>query len=163
MIQNIIQKEFLTLENRLNILYIPKDKDHEFNTFVYNLFPLISLINFDDTFYGINNPHIIITMDMAEETLIKCVELCKYFHIPLLLIFDKADDYKTLDVDIHFQPSPIVSLSNTLNKILLKKYNAIMKFDTYNKKSIDQWRSYILELCSSPFIINDINNEYHNK
>lgn len=163
MINNIIQKEFLTIENRINILYITKNKDHEFNTFLQNLFPDICFINFDETFYGINNPHIIITMDMTEETLAKCVELCKYFHIPLLLVFDKADDYKVPGIDIYFSPSPVVSLSSTSNKILLKKYNAIMKFDIYNKKSIDQWRSYILDLCSSPFIINNEQNEYYNK
>lgn len=163
MIQNIIQKEFIHIDDRINILYIPKDKNDEFNTFLENLFPKVSFINFDDTFYGINNPHIIITQDRSNETLIKCVEICKYFHIPLLSIFNKADDYEDSDIDIYFQPSPIIALSSTTNKILLKKYSAIMKFDAYNKKNIDHWRSYILELCSSPFIITNENHEYNNK
>lgn len=163
MIQNIINKEFLLQDTRVNILYLSINKDNEFQTFLEHLFPISSFINFDETFYGINTPNIVITQDLADETLIKCVEICKYFHIPLLIIFDKADDYKDLGIDIDFQPSPIISLSSTNNKILLKKYHAIMKFDIYNKKNIDLWRSYILELCSSPFLMMNEYNEYYHK
>lgn len=163
MIQNLLCKEFLSINERINILYAGEENNIEFYTFVQNLFTNTHFIKFEDTLYGINSPNIVISNTIDNETLVKCVEICKYFHIPLLLVFNNANDYEMPDIDIFFEPYKTISLSPTTNKILLKKYNTIMKFDIYDKKNINKWRSYILDICKQPFIITNENNEYFNK
>ena len=158
MISNIINKDYLTIDHRINIVYT-KNKNIAFNDFIKNLFIDSALIDFNETFYGINNPNIVICNDIIEDNLLKCAEICKYFHIPLILIFNNPNDYKTIDADINFSPFVIVSLSNTNNKILLKKYDHIMKFDAYNKKNIFQWKNLILSLCKTTFILKENNYE----
>lgn len=162
MIQNLIIKEFICINDRINILYI-KGNNQEFDMFLEKVFPNMCLLNFNETFYGINNPNIVINNEMSSETLYKSTEICKYFHIPLLMVFNDANDYKSPDIDIYFRPSNTIALSSTSNKMILKKYDDIMKFDIYNKNNIDKWRSYIINLCKKPFIITNENNEYHVK
>lgn len=163
MIQNILNKEFLSIDHRINIIYVGQENNIDFYSFIKNLFKDVSFVNFDDTFYGINNPNIVIANTSDNDTLNKCVEICKYFHIPLLLVFNNPNDYQMPETEIYFQPYQKVSLSSTSNKLLIKKYDHIMKFDIYDKKNIKKWQSYILDLCKNPFIITNENNEYYNK
>lgn len=158
MINSIVIKEFLSVTDRINIVYCSGDND-EFDIFVSKIFPVTHVLSFDSTFYGINTPNIIIVNNTDTSSLQKSVELCKFFHIPLLLVFDSGENYKAPDIDINFKPYNTISLSNISHKILSKKFNTVMRFDAYDKKSLKEWQSYIIEVCKQPFILTNNNYE----
>lgn len=151
MIQNIINKEFITKDTILNIVFAGQTE--EFYEFIKKIFPLSSITDFNSTFYNINNPHIIICNERST-TLSRSIELCKFFHIPLLLVdHDKKSDSTINIPDIDFESFYSIALSIPIYNSWNKTHDKILDFDIYNQDNINIWRQLIVDLCKNTFML----------
>jgi hypothetical protein len=154
MIQNIINKEYLKDNIRLNIVF--SGEFEEFLSFIKTALPLSSITNFTSTFYNINIPNIIICNDRSDN-LSKSIELCKFFHIPLLLVDHAKKTDSVIDIpDIDFEPFYSISLSTPIYNSWNKTHDKILDFDIYNENNIIIWKDIINKLCKQTFMLKEI-------
>jgi hypothetical protein len=157
MIQNIIDKEIITTEQKLNIVY-NKSENQSFRNFIQKLFSYCFLIEHNDTIYGMNNPNIVICSD--RQNLQKSIDICYFFHIPLLLVDNAIKNNSIETIPINFSPVYKIALSNKIFNSWNRIHDKILNFDPYSELNKSEWKNIILTLCKQVFIINeDKNNE----
>jgi len=155
MIQNIINKELINENTKLNIIY-DESENLQFNNFIKKLFINSSILNYDDSIYGMNNPHLVICNN--RNTLLKTIEFCYFFHIPLLLI-DHTVKNTTDTIDINLLSFYSIALSNKIYNSWNRIHNEVLNFDVYSEKSKSVWKNIIIKLCKTTFTIKEDTRE----
>lgn len=158
MISNLINKEFYSVNDKLSVLWTPPESVY-FADFIHNVCAC-SLIDFDKTYYGLND----ISMVVCNNRLIyleKCIELAKFFHVPLLVIDHStkssliANDF---NIEIGFEPVYQIAMSKEIYFSWNKIQNSIMDYNN-KKETIQKWQNLLFQLTKLRFIIKEDNND----
>lgn len=160
MIYNIIQKEFININSSVNIASSKID-DTYFNRYLKNIYPESIVYSFDSTYYGNMEPSIVICNDRVSD-LERSIDLCKYFHCPLLIVDHKLkSDLITNKISNEFIISPIVqvALSKNIHLSWNRIHDYVLELDDSN---IPKWKNIIYNLCKQIFKIN-INDNIKSK
>lgn len=160
MISNIITKEFHNINSKLNILWTPAESFY-FADFFRSICSC-NLIDFDKTYYGINDIGIIICNNRLIY-LEKCIELAKFFHCSLLII-DHSVKSNLVNNDFilktDFEPVYQIATSKEIFFSWNKIHDSIMEYNN-NKETIEQWKNLLFQLVKTRFIAKE--EKYENK
>lgn len=162
MISNIVNKELCGNNDTIDLLWTNPDSVY-FTDFIREACKPCRLIDFDKTYYGNYNISVVICNNRLTH-LEKCIELSRFFHAPLVIIdhFTKShmisDDYS---VNIMFEPVYQIATSR---EIFTSWNNIHDKIIPYNKdiKTMKLWKTMILDLIKSTFIIKDEKHDTRN-
>jgi hypothetical protein len=160
MISNIITKEFHNINSLTNILWTPVESVY-FTEFIKRSCDPCSLIDFDKTYYGINDVSIVVCNNRIIY-LEKCIDLAKFFHCPLLIIDHDIKSNlisENFVVDIPFDPVFQIALSKDIHFSWGKTHNLILNTgDT--TENIEKWKNLFFQLIKSRFVIKE--DKYEN-
>lgn len=150
MISNIIQKEFSSINDKMNMLWTQPES--MFFTDFIRASVGANIIDFDKTYYG-NYDVSIVVCNNRLLYMEKCVELAKFFHVPLLIIDHSvksglvSNDFM---INIPFKPFYQIATSKDIYMSWGKIHNVVL--DT---SSPDKWKNIIFQLIKTTFIINE--------
>jgi hypothetical protein len=149
MISNIINKEFLEFKNNINILS-SRPENQNIVLYVKKIIKNCCVINFDNTYYGNLEPHIVFCNNRIMD-LDKCVDVAKFFHIPLVVIdTEKKSNLVTNKIDTIFDFDPVVQIA--VSKEVYLSWNKIQDYIIYpDSQSETQWQNIIYNLCKQTF------------
>lgn len=156
MISSIIQREFLSVESKLNIAWTPCD-DLVFEQFIKAACDPCSLVSLTSTYYGMNDISLIICNNRLTH-LDKSIELAKFFFCPLLIV-----DHSTkpsmignkIDDDIFIDPVYQIAVSKEIYSSWNKVHNAVMEYSINDDQQKNVWRNLIFQLCKSCMVVKD--------
>lgn len=151
MIRNILNKEACIFNDQLNIIYDDSNND-EYNIFIRSLFQSSYIIKHDSTLHGMNSPHIVICND-REKNLSKSLDLCYFFHIPLLIVDHTIKQSNNTYPDINFDPYFQIATSNKIYTSWNKIHDKVIGYNIYDESNKKDWRDIITSLCKNTFII----------
>jgi len=159
MISTIINRELFSFEEKINIL-LSRSEDSYVTSYIKNLFKNSNIVFFDNTYYGQFQPDIVICTNRIID-LSQSINLCKFFHVPLLIIdIHPKSDLITNKIDNSFEFYPIVQIA--ISEEVYFSWNKIQDYivavGTENK---EQWKNIIYNMCKETFKIKNIstNNE----
>lgn len=161
MISSIINKEMLTFNKEMNILF-SRTEDKMLIDYIKKLNESINIQSFDYTFFGFSEPNLVVCNNRIID-LEKSIDLSKFFHIPLLIIDtdikpqivnNKIDDF------FDFYPVIQVALSNEIYYSWNKIHNFVMPPNTESK---DSWKNLIYSICKEKFLIGPISKNDNKK
>lgn len=154
MIQSVINRELLSFNNKINILFSRLENRYIIN-YIKGLFPDCSIVDPETTYYGHMQPDIIICNNRLTD-LEKSIKLAKFFHIPLLIIdSDIKSELISNKIDNNFDFTPVVQIA--LSKDIYHSWNKIQNYIMdITDKYADQWKNMIYSLCKERFQIQQI-------
>ncbi len=160
MISSIIQKEFIDINSAINIASSKVDNIY-FNNYLKKIYPQSTIFSFDNTYYGNMEPSIVICNNRISH-LENSIDLCKYFHCPLLVIdHDLKSDLITNKFSNDFAISPVVEIA--LSQSIHMSWNRVHKYVLEPSEiNIPKWKNIIFNVCKQVFQIN-INDNIKNK
>jgi hypothetical protein len=149
MISNIINKEFLEFKDNINILS-SRPENQNIILYIKKIIKNCSIINFDNTYYANLEPHIVICNNRIMD-LDKCIDIAKFFHIPLIVIdTEKKSNLVTNKIDTIFEFDPVIQIA--VSKEIYFSWNKIHDYVIYlDSKSENQWQNIIYNLCKQTF------------
>lgn len=159
MISNIINKEFYSLKDKINIVWTNPESGY-FTEFIKKACGNCSLVDFDKTYYGFNDIHIVICNNRLVY-LDKCVELSKFFHVPLLIV-DHSVKSNMVNSEFVlnkiFEPIYQVAISKDIHFSWGKIHDMIIEYDD-SKISMEKWKNLLFQLIKTRFIAQEPSNE----
>lgn len=161
MISSILKREFSDTKSTINIVWTKTD-DTRFKNFIEKSCDPCFLIDFDQTYYGLYDPSVIICNHRLVY-LEKCIMLSKYFHCPVLIIdHEHKPNIVSNKIDTSFEISPViqVAISHDIYLSWNKIHDYIMD---YNNNTQSAWKNLIYNICKEKFKITEINRVKDNE
>lgn len=154
MISSLINKELKSVDSHTNIVMSNLDNQY-FHKFLGECLKNCDIFNFDDTIYGCSQPDIVICNNRVTH-LIKSIELCKYYHVPLLIVDHeiKSDMISSNAIQNNFGVKPItqIAISQQIYNSWGKIHDYIISIDI---STIDKWKNLLYTLCKQNFQIHN--------
>lgn len=128
-ISSIIHKELIDSKKFINVLWTNSDNKIIENYIRHNN-TNINLIEFDDTFYGLYDIDIVVCNNRVS-SLDKCLELCLFFHCPLIIIDHIEKPYFVNDLNSTYLFEPIyqIAISNNISNSWDRIHNKIIPYN----------------------------------
>ena len=153
MISSIINKEFLSSSDNINIVWTQCD-NLLFDKFIKSIFPESNFIEPTQTYYANNDISLIICNNRIT-SLNKCLQLAKFYLCAILIIdHDHKSNYIN-DNNIEFDIDPVysVALSKDIYVSWNRIQNNVLSYDIYDAKNVESWKNLIFQLCKSNLIV----------
>lgn len=155
MISNIIDRDFFSINKKCSILWTPAESTY-FADFIREACDPCVLIDFDKTFYALNNIFLVVCNNRLIY-LDRCVELAKHFHAPLLIIDHSAktsmvsSEYKA---EIPFSSVYSIALTKEIYLSWGKIHDIVLEYGN-DKNIINKWKNIVFQLIKTRFIMKD--------
>ena len=152
MISSLIDRKIKTNNKKLNIIYTKCD-DKFFKYFIEQNVSH-SLLDFDDTYYGYFNPHIVLCNNRVLY-LDKCIDLAKFFHVPLIIV-DHETKPRMLseDVSYSFDIHPVIQIA--LSEEIFLSWNKIHDYILpITESDIKNWKTVFEEISYDIFKVKE--------
>lgn len=163
MISNLIDREFHSINSPTNILWTQPESLY-FTDFIRSACFPCSLIDFDKTYYG-NNSISLVVCNNRLVYLDKCVELARFFHVPLLIIDHSIKSSiisENFVLDVSFEPVYQLAISKDIFLSWGKIHNLILEYNS-DKNTMEKWKNIVFQLIKTRFLIKEDNNENKTK
>jgi hypothetical protein len=151
MISSIINKETLTFYKEMNILF-SRIEDKKLFDYIKKIDNNINIENFENTLFGFSEPNILICNNRILD-IEKSMNLCKFFHIPMLIIdTDLKPQIVNNKIDNLFDFYPVIQIavSNDIYYSWNKIHDFIIPLDNASKES---WKNLMYSVCKEKFLI----------
>jgi hypothetical protein len=161
MISSIISKEFYNIGSSINILWTPADSI-DFKQFFNLCCSPCSIIDFDKTYHGIYDIHIVVCNNRIAY-FDKCIELCKFFHCPMLIIDHGPKPNMVsgrLETSIPIKPIYQVAIAKEIYSSWDRVHDCIIEYSIHDPKTYEPWKNLIFQLCKSNMIVKEEEIQY---
>lgn len=161
MIPSIIKREFASIGSSINIVWTRCD-DTKFTKFIEQTCDPCFLIDFDNTYFGVYDPSIVICNNRLIY-LEKCVSLCRFFHCPLIIIdHDPKPNIVSNKIDTEFDIQPVIQIATS--KDIYFSWNKVHDYVLeYNQSTKNTWKNLIFNIYKQRFIVPNNNPNIDNK
>lgn len=145
MINTILNKEHITLNSSLNIIWT-QCSDNDFKKFIESLDH--HLLSFNDIYYGCLQPNLIICNNKLE-----FFEQCRVFsvqyHLPVLLIDHNSRpnllDHNKIDMLNNFPCVHSIAISKKISESWNNRHDQILSYDINSIESKNIWKNLIYQ------------------
>lgn len=129
-ISSIIHKELLI--DKINILWTNTDNKAIEQYIKHNRIP-INFIDFEELYYGISNLDLVVCNNRIAHG-DKCVEMCLYYHCPLVIIdyIEKPDYIGDINTTYIFEPVYQIALSESISNSWNRIHNKVVSLQKIN-------------------------------
>lgn len=152
MISSIIKKQFIDIKSPISIIWTKTDSSI-FYEFINEACRPCDILNFDSTYYGNNEPSIVICNNRLTN-LEKCISLSKFYHCPLLIIDHELKSNIVMNnFDTKFDISPVyqVAVSNSIYLSWNKIQNIVIPYNGNDDMLKNKWKNLIFSLIKENF------------
>lgn len=155
MISCLLKKELGTIKSTINIVWT-KCEDSRFKNFISRACNPCNIIDFDQTYFGMQDPSIII----CNHRLVymeKCLNLSRFFHCPIIIIdHESKPDIVSNKIDTSFDISPIIQVA--ISQQIYLSWNKIHDYVLdYNTQTEGVWKNLIYNTYKQKFIMTNTN------
>lgn len=152
MISSLIDRKIKNTNKKLNIIYTKCDNRFFKHFIEQNISG--SLLDFEDTYYGYFSPHVILCNNRILY-LDKCLDLAKFFHIPLIIIDHEVKPKIVLeDINYSFDIYPVIqiALSQDIYDSWNKPHDYILSI---TESDIENWKSILHDTAYEIFKVKE--------
>jgi hypothetical protein len=150
---SILNRELLSTQDKINILWTPTDKD--FELFILSL-GNTQLIDVQSLYFGVLTPHLIICNNKVEFHR-QCLNLSYHLHLPVLLIDHSTknpmfDNNKIKQLN-QFPCYHHVCVNQKIKDSWELKDVQVLSYNSFNKDNQNIWKNLIYQTAKKMFLM----------